>query len=153
MDWKWRSIAELIGLTAVVVSLLLVAYELRQAQLSLSAAAHSDRADRLLDIYEYMATSGFAAAAAKARSGHALSATERQVLRSMSQMVLRHFEDLHYQYAIGVIDEETWLANTEGMKTAFLNPAFEAVWEESRSQHESRFAEFVDGLRAQSPDY
>ena len=77
---KLKTVTELIGLAAVVISLLLVVYELRQTQISISAAASSERAARLISMYQYNADYALGGIRDKQRKGEPLTRSEYSVL-------------------------------------------------------------------------
>jgi len=141
---RLRTVAELIGILAVVLSLLLVVYELRQTQASISAAASSERADRLISLYQYNADHAFGEIREKQRKGEPLSPSELSAVRNSFRAAMRHFEDLHYQHQIGVTDEETWRANLAGLRFVVGAPEFGTVWPEEKLQFRASFVLLVE---------
>ena len=146
MERNWRNIAELIGITAVVISLLLVAMELRQTQSAISAAAHSDRTLRNFEILRFAVDHDYDEIRQLQQSDASLSTKQQQVLNVYFQMSLRHFEDLHYQHSIGTISDETWKANREGLLLTLASDEFRLNWGNTRRFYRPSFVAVVEEL-------
>jgi hypothetical protein len=147
MQRNWRTVAELIGMGAVVASLLLVVFELRQTQVAISASAHSDRTLRNFEINQYAAQHGTREMRAKQNRGESLSPNEQLILDNMVHLRMRHFEGLHYQYRIGTISDETWEANLEGLTWSMTDPTFKRNWEGIRRFYRTSFVALVEQVR------
>jgi hypothetical protein len=146
MSGNWRNIAELIGMGAVVVSLLLVVFELRQTQVAISAAAHSDRTLRNFEILRFSVEHHTSEIQSKISRGETITVTEGQVLDNQFQMWMRHFEDLHYQHEIGVINDETWEANMEGLRWTMSTRPFNRNRPQVQRLFRPGFVELVEQL-------
>ena len=141
---RWRTLGEFIGVATVVVSLLLVVLELRQTQSAITAAAHSDRTLRNLEINRFATEQRSDEIREKQTRGENLSTSEQQVLNVLFQMRLRHFEDLHYQYSIGTISEETWAANLQGLGLTVSSVEYAENWRLIRRFFRPSFAALVE---------
>jgi hypothetical protein len=108
----WREVAELIGITAIVVSLIAVVVELRQTQAAISAGTYQARAfDGMTSAREQYNGDYIAPILARVdledpNSLNELSEEERFRLRIfyLSQMI--DFDNEFYQYQNGFLDEE-----------------------------------------------
>ena len=140
---KLKSVAELLGMGAVVASLLLVVFELRQTQVAISAAAHSDRTLRNIELLRFAAENRTDEIVSKLDRGEELLPAQRQILDALLQMRMRHFEDLYFQHEIGVVSDETWEANMEGLLWTTTTEPFELEWPKVRRFHRSDFVELV----------
>ena len=141
---QWLSLLANIG---VLVGLLVVIVELRQTQDSIAASGHSARTDRNISQLEWQVANGIAELRSKFASGEDISETELILLRRSNQMFMRHFEDLHYQRQLGIIDDETWEASLEGIQMVANFPSLEQTINLERSGHRSSFLELVRSLR------
>ena len=146
MKHNLRNIAELIGITAVVISLLLVVMELRQTQSAISAAAHSDRTIRNFEILRFAVEQNYHEIKRLQQSDANLTTKQQQVLNVYLQMSLRHFEDLHYQHSIGTISDETWKANREGLLVTLASNEFIHNWNSTRRFYRPSFVAVVEEL-------
>jgi len=150
MPGGWRTIAELIGMGAVVASLLLVVFELRQTQIAISAAAHSERTMRNLEILRFAVEFDSREIRTKLQRGEELSPHEQQILDNLLQMQMRHFEDLQYQHEIGAIPDETWQANLAGLHWAIQREQTEQYWERLKPFYRASFGSLVESLRSEN---
>ena len=108
----WREVAELIGITAIFVSLIAVVVELRQTQAAISAATYQARAfDGMTSAREQYNGDYIAPILARvdwedSNSLNELSDEEGFRLRMfyLSQMI--DFDNEFYQYQNGFLDEE-----------------------------------------------
>jgi len=146
MKSNWRTIAELIGVAAVVVSLLLVVIELQQTQSAISAAAHSDRTVRNLELLQFALEHDYDEIQRLQETGESLTPKQRAIVDAMFQMRLRHFEDLHYQHSIGTVSDETWAANKEGLRLTVTSPAFDRNWQNVRRFYRPSFIAAVEDV-------
>ena len=58
----------------------------------------------------------------------------------------RSWENLHYQYRVGLYDEAEFLASREGWRTLLTNPKIAANWSSGRSIYSPEFAAEMDAL-------
>jgi len=111
----------LIGITAVV-------FELRQTQTAMDAEASSMRAQMTMDLLENSLDAKIHEVFEKLSNGQELSLEERARASMWVNTRLRHFENLHYQYQIGVLDEEIWQAVLQGLGDICGIPIFNQVY-------------------------
>ncbi len=105
----WASISEIIGALAIVVSLLYVAYELRENNRILQVNSRQVLSEQDLRFYEAgMDTSVIARALDKTERGEQLSDLERSQLRRRQGLNFRIFEHAFFLYRNGALDTEEW---------------------------------------------
>jgi len=105
----WASIAEIIGAFAIVVSLLYVAYELRENNRILQVSSRQVLSEQDLRFYEAaMDTSVIARALDKSERGEQLSDLERSQLRRRQGLNFRIFEHAFFLYRNGALDTREW---------------------------------------------
>jgi len=108
----WKDIAELIGITAIVVSLIAVVVELQQTQAAISASTYQARAfDGIAgarDQYngDYITPILARVDMDDANSINELSDEERARLRMFHIAQMVDFDNEFYQYQNGFLDEE-----------------------------------------------
>ncbi len=114
---KWKDTAELVALTAVVLTLIAVALELRQTQTALQAQAYQSRAFDAIEwnfsvqtipgareMIDRLYADGFDPAA--------LTAEEKRLAISLMATVYIDVDNEHYQYTQGFLDEQFFEAET-----------------------------------------
>ena len=106
----WKAIAELIGIAAIVASLLFVGMQMKQSQARTAMAI-----DTLISTTE---NPNFISAVAKGRSGRRAELTlEEQVTMSQyATAVLMAYDDQYFQYLNGFVTEERWQASKAALK-------------------------------------
>ena len=106
---EWASIAEIVASIAVILSLVYLAYEVRQNTLVMQANARQEFAAQDL---AYLATaldpSIVAQALAKFEEGEALTSLEHSQLVNRQHMNFRVFENAHYQFRRGTLEASEW---------------------------------------------
>ena len=107
---------------AVVLSLLFVGYELRQTQKAMLADSSNIRAQ--MSIVRIMAVPEFGELAQKAGIGEELTKDEIESARMRNGIFLRYVENLHYQWQLGLLDEEIWESNLTGLRRLVNSPLF-----------------------------
>ena len=115
---KWKDIAELVALVAVVGSLVAVAYELRQTRDALMAQAYQARAfDGIATNFEYARDRELDRIASLSLepdfSPGDLSDEERRVLERLYSITRIDLDNEHYQYQLGFLDPTFYHGETE----------------------------------------
>ena len=108
---KWRFVAEMIGIAAVVVSLVAVAIELRQTQSAIVANTYQARAYDAIDKNWRLAESPvlgsiLAKVSADPSSIDALTDDEFRRARALVRGMRLDADNEYYQYRQGFLDEE-----------------------------------------------
>jgi len=123
---------EFVGAVAVVITLAFLTKQLRDSTRSANAAAHSQRTSRNIDLMRWIADVDVALTREKIVIGSEVSPREMNKVRAVDHATLRHFEDLHYQKSLGLIDTETWDANMRGIRNMCGRPGFRESFQEGR---------------------
>jgi len=114
---KWKDIAEIIALLAVVASLIVVAIELRQTQVALQAQAYQARAfqsfDHHMDMVEKSELDAlFRGSWASDFQLEQLTTVERRQLERLYFALRADYDNEHYQYQNGFLDPGFYFATT-----------------------------------------
>ena len=109
---SWRSYVEIVGLFGVVVSLVLLGYEIRQTRLAIVGETYLTRAalsaeasldfsdsDHLPEILERYESDGY----------EALTPTQRRRFASFASAAKSRMDAYYLQYEIGLLDDEWYL--------------------------------------------
>lgn len=106
---RWRTAIEGIGIAAVVVSLALVVYELRENTKALEATSRQELAAQdLAYISSALDSSIVAVAYAKRQAGEELTHLEMSQLAERQHVNFRIFENAYYQFSVGALEESEW---------------------------------------------
>jgi hypothetical protein len=126
-----KDIVEIAGITAVVVSLGFVGLELRQSQKIAVASQYQSRIGFNLDFFESLGEQDLHDLGDRTKrrvNESSISAELKQALLQMdtaslgraavaAQKILYIFDNNHYQYRAGFLDEEAWRATRRRIKT------------------------------------
>lgn len=102
----------------------MVIFELQQTQTAMQAEASTMRTVMSMDNGELTIRLNFPEVVEKIAAGTELTEEEDLNLRIRMSRQLRYFENLHYQWQLGVLDEEIWQANLAGISGLHRNPGF-----------------------------
>ena len=148
----WRGIAELVGLAAIIASLFLVVYEIRQNTISVQSttlqqhfAQHSSLILARLDNPELLA------ATVKAADGSSeLTIEERRLFGPYTTNVMRnHFIAFELMLS-GILPEAQWNTFLESLRRGLERSKGERdYWNDRRGEYTPEFRELVDGLVTQ----
>ncbi|MEQ8955353.1 MAG: hypothetical protein RL120_14575 [Gammaproteobacteria bacterium] len=129
----------------VLVGIFIVAFELNQTQIAMQAEASTMRTQMAQLGGQISDERMIPQIVAKLREGEELSAEESRNYRYWSSFYLRYFENLHYQYQLGVLDEEIWSANVFGIRGTVCNSAFNQLfnWPTSAGSYRESFVEYA----------
>ena len=142
-DWL-----QVIGLFAVVLSLLFVGMQMRQDRVIADATLYQMRADSAGEISRMMIGSDAARAANRKMFGggvESLNADERSLVNFTFQAVLNHYESSHYLYLQGLLSQEQWDSDLRQLQSLWRESDFERFWtERSRTGYRESFAREID---------
>lgn len=142
---NWKDIAELVGITAIVASLVFVGLELRQSHQIAIAAEYQERVAAVVDIYNTRIQSDTALSVVgkplheAVRSGdfpdeyrHLYEGYTVEQLGYISTNTLIssvNFDNLYFQYQSGFISDESWQAFRYRLRRIFESPITRRVFE------------------------
>lgn len=145
---NWKDIAELIGITAIVASLVFVGLQLKQSQEIALSNAYQSRATTVIEMVTANAANekGLAAWYAPDSAGiDSLSPAEVRAGNQMALSLLLAYDNMFFQHESGFISAEGWAAGRADMKgmlrqlfvrryfesqLARMRPTFKAVFDE-----------------------
>ena len=107
---SWKDIAELVGIAAIVASLIFVGLQMKQSHEIALSAAYQARTEVLVEFMTAMATDEVSRSAmAKNFSGAGgFTPDERVAATFMTRAGVALMQNSHYQYVQGFLDEEHW---------------------------------------------
>ena len=114
----------LIANFAVLLGILVVVFELQQTQILMQAEAGTMRSELAIETQELDIEIRYRAITEKIISGTPLTEEEESNLERRWRHYLRYWENMHYQWELGILDEEIWEANLVGIRRFSQNPSF-----------------------------
>jgi hypothetical protein len=140
------NIGEFVGALGVVISLVYLARQMHQNTLSVRAASFNSMIQNSIRLLEHSFRdpefSGFLARAQADPA--ALTPEERLRWDSYMTAVYRHFGNLVYQFRVGALDEQMWVAYREDLKENLRAPSWAAWYQDHRKVFNRTLTEHVD---------
>lgn len=148
----WKSIAELIGIFAIVASLVFVGLQMRQSQEIALSQTHSVRSGTVIgQIMSVAENPYYLSALAKRAAGNAdqITPVEHQALSQIANAAIYSIEDAFYQNRKGFLPDERWEASRETLRWFMTGDAHiqaREIYERNPSVWSSEFQEVVDDV-------
>jgi len=154
MDAKRMSKERLIQWIALVANcvtilgLALVILQLQQNRSLMRAQVRHELASTIVDLLNSTANnSQLASVVRRAGVGEELTPDEQFQFRLRSNALLRYWEDVHYQYRLGLYDEVEYSRQKAAWKATFASSVgFVSYWCEVRTLYSPLFASEIDEL-------
>jgi hypothetical protein len=147
-NYQWLS--QMAAASAVVVSLGLVAYELKQSRDLAEAEIYQQRTGQWLDIIlsRYSAEQYRDAMNRVRFDPKSVTREDEGVLRDAMYARFTFYENIHFQYQLGLLSGEEWEATLVSLAEDVSLPCFD-FWDESERKYwRKSFAIDVDSLKA-----
>jgi len=150
---NWKDIVEVVGISAIVASLIFVGLQMKQSQEIALSQAFQLRSDTSIEVLLSTTDNpAYISGTRKGRAGEPLSEDEKGVLRQYVLVFLYMWENLHYQYANGFIDEDRWLSGKELIRqltTENNGLPIRAIFEQSPNRFNTEFTQEMQKLFAE----
>lgn len=147
MKASWKETAELIGVAAIVASLIFVGLQLKQSQAIALSAAYQARADSSLEFRNKVFDSPeLLSALAKVLNGEYedLTRDENAAYQFFFYSNLIYLENVHYQYVNGFVSDEQWQSNVLDIEDLLVYPGYRELWKAQPGRHRASFAQVMD---------
>ena len=149
---KKIDLGQTIGIIAnvgVLAGLLLLAFELNQNRDLVQAQARHEVSQGVIDQFFGAASDGeFSELIRKGTSGDLESDAERFRYGMFLLARFRYWEDVHYQYRMGLFDETEFSATKVGWGRLLRYGATQDYWRTFRSDYSPEFVAEIDGIVA-----
>jgi hypothetical protein len=141
------AIGSLVSGVAVLVSLVYLSLQVRQAEKNQKAALKQGRAIRMVETSLAVCEPSMADAWPRGVSG-ASDITATQFFQFMGNIraILAGAEDTYFQHKEGLISDESLASVRAGWLRLLTMPGVRALWVLIRDSHEPGFAAFMDGM-------
>ena len=147
MNWDAISaIGEIVGATAVVVSLIYLAFQIRAQNLEARVAAIHEISVGFREVLTTMSTGDMAELFSSANEDYD-SLTNAELIKLISGLypILRVWEEAYIQFEKGRLEERLWVAMNSQFCSYLAYPAFNRVWNLRHQHFDKKFQEFVGG--------
>ena len=153
MNWEAiSSIAEIVGAAGVIISLIYVAFQVKQNTRASKAAtrqALADGAQRLAsDVVE---GDDIAKIMMDAMSGNEIQPHETFRLQSRCYRDLRFWDNAYYQYTEGLLTEEEWDGFRENLKLVMQFPTYREYWANLQVMFSAAFRDELNSVLEDEP--
>jgi hypothetical protein len=131
-----------------ILGLLLVIIQLQQNRALMRAQVRHELASTIVELLNSSANnSQLADVLRRAERGEQLTEDEQLQFRLRSNALLRYWEDVHYQFRLGLYDEVEYSRQKAAWKATFASSVgLVNYWREVRTLYSPRFAAEIDGL-------
>ena len=152
MNWEAiGAVGETIGALAVIISLIYVAVQIRAQTREARLQSSYQITEAFREAISSLQDAQRAELTIKAlKDVGSLSDSERLQFNAISQRYLRVWEQAHYQFTEGHLDEELWQSIHETYVDLFGEGSIRAVWELRKHAYRQSFRDYVDGLTFRS---
>jgi hypothetical protein len=141
------SIGSFVSGVAVLISLIYLALQVRQAERNQKAILQQGRAARNADTVLRIAEPGIVEAFRKARTGDvSLSALELEQFILCNRALMYGMEDVFFQHRNHLLDDAAFDSTVNALRFNMSAPGYRAAWKAMRGVHEPSFRDFVDQI-------
>ena len=147
------NIGDFIGGFGVVVTVIYLAYQIRQNTLSTRVASHHSV---VADISKWTLQIGLNPEATRIyRDGlvdlEKMSTEEQLQFSMLMGSLVRHYENIHFQHRSGAIDQGVWDGWSSRIRGNFRYAGARQWWVSQKSAFSAEFQAFIDGISAEDP--
>jgi hypothetical protein len=153
----WKEIAELLGIAAIVASLIFVGLQMKQSQEIAIAAQYHDRAALAVDAFNQQIDSGMLplwGTFLDEKHYPTMSVEQRGHLYLWGTIYLTQADNHYFQYQSGFMEEEAWQAQYGTLKRVVRNPRSPVlpVLEKAQTQFRASFVVLINQIAKESDD-
>lgn len=140
-DWL-----QVLGLVAVTISLVFVGFELKQSRDIAMAEIYQERTALAFQLITNSANEQYFSGIKKIHGGEKPTDYEKFQINADYVRWLTYWENLHFQYELGLLTQEQWDASVNGMRVIAGEQLFIEVWNRGQNQWRASYAKVIDEL-------
>lgn len=144
-------IAQVVNCVIVLVSVVYLARQLRQAELNQQALIQQGRAARISSLAQQMAQTDVSEAWEKGAYGHPITLPELHRFRNLSRAMFMSAEDSFFQYERKVLHEEGFESFHKSVEVMMRLPGLQAMWAQTSPMYGAKFAQFMNDVVVRAP--
>jgi hypothetical protein len=146
------SIGSFISGLGVLISLIYLGLQVRQAKLHQQGAIRQGRATRIVDLLSSLAEPALSDACARGNAGDpAISETQLQQFQFLCLAIFYHYEDEYFQHEEGLTNDAAFSSFVKSATRVMAIPGLRVMWRAQREDFIPEFVTFMDGIVAASP--
>jgi hypothetical protein len=140
-DWM-----QIVGMFAIVASLIFVGLQMKQSQEIAVAAQYQTRAQTAQSMYMSLQESGTSIRVLN-KTVSEMTPVERDTVENVTRWAWIHYDNIYFQYRSGFYDEESWRGMKFEVDRAFGRCDRRYIWESMRTYLRPSFVNYVEGLK------
>ena len=144
------SLGSLLSSVAVLVSLLFLGVQIRQANRNQRSLMQQGRSARNVDLLSRLTDPKLSELLLRVLRGETVTDGEYLVLYAYIASVFWSYEDCFLQFRSGTLDTKSWASDVATLKRLLKNPAYRAVWRAAREAMATEYKSFLDGIAAEA---
>lgn len=134
-NWvKWSSIAEIISSIAILFTLVFLALQIRQNSIISQAQTRSAITEAINELVSANQSEIGLTVSIKNQNGEELSAAEQAWYTAQTRKLFRHWENVHYQYRIGLFSEQEMETYRRFWQPSACSSQMQAWWRDNKFQ-------------------
>lgn len=145
---RFEALLQFLGMLGVIASLVFVGFEIKQSRDIALADIYQQRSAMWMEMQlSRLPPEQYRIAYNKVqRDPTTLTAEDIGIFEDMFYAKLTLYENLHFQYQLGLITDEEWAAAVANIRSDFSLPCRTRWWQEDRHNWRTSFADNVDRL-------
>ena len=139
-DWM-----QVVGIFALVASLIFVGLQMKQSQEIALAAQYQARAEAAQNLFMTMQESGISMSTMR-NPMNEKTPEELVAAYNLAVWGWTQYDNHFYQYNAGFLDDESWEGLSRRIQDLYDNCDLRVTWESGRQYYRSSFVEYVEAL-------
>ena len=144
------SLGSLLSSVAVLVSLIFLGLQIRQANRNQRSLMQQGRSARNVDLLCHLTDPKLSEILLRVSAGETLPDADYYALYGYMAAVIWSYEDNFFQFRSGTLDAKSWASDRLTLKRLLGNPAYRAVWRAVREGIGEDYRTFLDGIAAEA---
>ncbi len=142
---NWKDIAEIIGIAAIVASLIFVGLQMKQSHEIALADQYQSRAEAAQSMYMTLQESGMSLESLPGPIDE-MTPDERRTAINVGHWAWTQYDNHYFQYTAGFLDEESWDGLSRRIAQQYSLCDRRTIWEDIRRFLRPSFIEYVESL-------
>jgi len=142
---NWKYVTEMVGIAAIVASLVFVGLQLKQSHEIALAEQYQSRAEAAQSMYLSVLESGISLESIDSPMA-SKSPQERNLAVVMQAWAWTQYDNHYYQYSAGFLDDESWAGLSARIEELYFTCDIRQAWEYQRKFLRSSFVAYVESL-------
>jgi len=147
----FASLMSCLGSAAIVTSLIFVIRNMRLNMLHQQSAARYGRVQQMQTLYLQASQGDLSNIVMRGMAGDALDSRDCTRFIWFANSIFNMFENMYNQHRDRIIGNAAFAASISAMRARLALPGIRAAWMVVRGQYQAAFADYVDGLMADTP--